>query len=520
MTKFDTDVVIIGYGPSGVSAANFLGSRGVRAIAFERAESIYARARAVTVNDWTLRCFQSVGLDEALKAGMDKTHSLRWVTYGGQELRRVAFGPGEMGHEPSYAIYQPAMEQTLRDGAARYADDIEVRYRTEVTGLTQDADGVTLTTTDAASGACATVRARYAMACDGGSSPTREWLGIQLLGDTVDTRWVVIDAKVKRWWPNRHILTFWSDKARPVVDIALAKGNHRWELPLAPHESESDFATHDQLWTLLATMGVTPENVEIHQHAFYKHHIRSAERWRDGRVLLVGDAAHLMPPWAGQGMQSGIRDAYNLSWKLAEILAGRLSDDVLDTYQLERAPDVEQYTMMSVGLGRIIKQELSETEMRAMQPPPGAKAESAPIASPSITKGWMTGKARGSRAVGKVIPQPEMVASNGRIALLDQLIGNGFVLLGDGIDPRTVLDEHERAQWDCLHASYRTILSPDKHSTDDDDLIDVAGTLQAWMRKHGTRVVALRPDRFVAAADPTGLSVPGCVARIAEFAES
>ena len=507
-SHFDADVAIIGYGPTGVSAANFLGARGVKAIAFERYTDIYQRARAVTVNDWTLRCYQSVGLDTALKADMDVTHSLRFRTYAGVDLRKITFPPGQMGHATSYAIYQPAMEQTLRDGAARFSDHVDVRYGADVTDVAQDADGVTLMVTDLETGTASSVRARYAMACDGGSSRIRDAVGIALLGDTIDTRWVVIDAKVKRWWPDRHILTHWSDAKRPVVDIALANGNHRWELPLEPHESEDDFRTHEQLWRLLETMGVTSDQVDIHQHAFYKHHVRHAERWREGRVFLVGDAAHLMPPWIGQGMQSGIRDAFNLSWKLAEVLAGRLPEPVLDTYEAERAPDVEQYTRVSAHLGRFVKMQLSEAEMAAMRPPPGAPQNVAALPMPAIAGGWLTGALGANSAVGKMIPQPQVAATTGRFALLDAVIGDGFVLLGDGIDPKTVLTAEERAGWEALGASFRAVLAPDQSSTDATDIIDVDGTLLAWLRKHEARVIAVRPDRFVAAADPGGLAVP------------
>jgi 3-(3-hydroxy-phenyl)propionate hydroxylase len=506
---FDADVAIVGYGPTGVSAANFLGARGVRAIALERAKDIYQRARAVTVNDWTLRCFQSVGLDVALKAGMDETYALRWITFDGTVLREVGFPPALLGHAQSYAIYQPTMEQTLRDGAARFADHVEVRYGVSVTDVAQDADGVTLEAIEVDSGQSCSVRARYVLACDGGSSRMRERLGIELLGDTVDTRWVVIDAKVKRWWPNRHILTQWSDRRRPVVDIALANGNHRWELPLEPHESEDDFQTHEQLWRLLGTMGVTHEQVEIHQHAFYKHHIRTADRWRDGRVFLVGDAAHLMPPWAGQGMQSGVRDADNLSWKLAEVLAGRLPDTVLESYQQERAPDVARCTGLSIALGRISKREMTEAEEQAGRPIPGAPRQSAIVSAPFLHAGWLTGRIGLKSAIGKMIPQPRVAGSNGQFAMLDALIGNGFVLLGDGIDPASLLTRHERAQWDALDAQYHAVLTPDQFGGDDRDIIDIEGSLTGWMRQHGARVIAVRPDRFVAASDASGLAVPG-----------
>jgi 3-(3-hydroxy-phenyl)propionate hydroxylase len=178
-----------------------------------------------------------------------------------------------------------------------------VCFGVEVTDVDQGGDGVTVTTVNVEAGTKSTTRAHYALACDGGSSATREKLGFKLLGNTLETEWVTIDAFVKRWWSNRHILTFWSDKKRPVVDIALSLGTHRWDLPLQPHETQDDFNTRDQLWAQLEAMGVQRDDVEIHQHAFLKHHVRHAERWREGRVFHLGEAAHLMPPWAGQGQR-------------------------------------------------------------------------------------------------------------------------------------------------------------------------------------------------------------------------
>ncbi|GAA0943053.1 FAD-dependent monooxygenase [Actinocorallia libanotica] len=380
---YDVDVAIIGYGPSGVAAANTLGARGVSFTAFERDRDIYPRARAVTVNDWTMRIFQSFGADEAVKRDMDVMRALRWITYAGEELYRVDFPPSTLGGNARfYTIYQPLMEATLREHAERHTGG-SVRYGTEVVGVEQDADGVTVTARDLTTGRTTTTRARYALACDGGSSPTRELLGVQLDGDTLDVTWVVIDTYVKRWWPDRNLLTFWSDRDRPVVDIALARGHHRWEIPLRPEESRADFAAPGQIWPLLKAMGVSEDDVEIHQHAFYKHHLRTADRWRVGRVFLVGDAAHLMPPWAGSGMQSGIRDAFDISWKLTYVLDGRMPDAFLDTYETERRPNVALYTSLSDQLGKIVRLELSEEEMSELTAPPVAGE---PAAEPPLIR--------------------------------------------------------------------------------------------------------------------------------------
>ena len=505
---YDADVAILGFGPSGVAAANALGSYGVSAVAFERDRDIYPRARAVTVSDWTMRCFQSVGLADAAAQDMDGTAGLRWVTYDGTEIFNLTFPPGQLGYPMSYAIYQPLLEETLRAGVERFPQ-VEVRYGVEVETVVQDDDGVTVTTRDTATGETRTTRAKYALACDGGSSVTRKQIGVELQGDTVPVRWIVIDAKVKRWWANRHILTFWSDNKRPVVDIALGRGNHRWEFPLGPDETDADFPTNDEVWPLLEGLGVSRDDVDIHQYAFYSHNIRMADRWRVGRVFLVGDAGHLMPPWAGAGMQSGIRDSFNIAWKLREVLAGRMDDAVLDTYQAERQPNVAFFTEVAIGLGKIIKQELTPEEQAAMAPPEGEEPPPPPILLPPFyVAGWLRGAPTPESAIGKMIPQPLAANTRGVILPLDELLGTDFVLLGDGIDPITLLSAEEKAAWDVLGARYVAVRSADQGTQGADELVDIDGTLLAWMRGFGVTAIAVRPDKFVAAADTFGLAVP------------
>ncbi len=241
---FDADVAVVGYGPTGVVAALTLAGQGVSVIAFERNRDIYSRARAVTVNDWTMRIFQALGIDERITKVIEPQRALRWVTYDGTELMRVEHPPSTLGVKPRFFnIYQPVMEQELRDCAAEHGDLLRVEYGAEVVDLVQDGEGVLVTAVDRETGEQRRARVRYVIGADGGSSPTRDKIGCTLSGDTLDVQWIVIDCKVKRWWPDRDFLTFWSDGKRPVVDIALSAGNHRWELPLGPDETEADFAT-------------------------------------------------------------------------------------------------------------------------------------------------------------------------------------------------------------------------------------------------------------------------------------
>lgn len=511
-SDYDADVAIVGYGPTGVAAANFLGGLGIRTIVFEREKDIYQRARAVTVNDWTLRSFQSVGLDQLLLKDMDPHSQYRWLTYDRKELLRTSVPSSTLGQPGAMAIYQPVMEQTLRDGVSRFSDIVSVRFGQEVETVRQDTDGVSVHT------ASSVTKVKYVLACDGGSSAIREQLDIQLIGDTAAIKWVVIDARVKRWWPDRHKLTFWSDKDRPVVDIALGLGNHRWEFPLSDDEDEKRFQSTEQLWTLLGSMGVTPEDVDIHQHAFYRHHSRMAECWRRDRILLLGDAAHLMPPWAGQGMQSGIRDAFNLSWKLQAIMSGaatgQAANTLLDSYEIERAPNVAKMTAVSEELGRIIKRQMKPTEkivaaLTGLYARLGLSFPAQPLGrAPFLSSGWLSGKPTKKSAVGKMLPQPIVCSPFGKRARLDEFLGPGFVLLGENCDPLEHLTEAENVAWAAFGMQSRAIRSADQFSQAETDLIDLDGTLVNWMRRMHAKVILIRPDRFVCADTNSGFEVP------------
>jgi 3-(3-hydroxy-phenyl)propionate hydroxylase len=514
---FDADVAVVGYGPSGVTAANFLGQYGVSTLVVERAKDIYSRARAVTMDEYTLRMLQQAGLDRALLADMDEQTILRWKTYAGKEFLRITPSDSGYGQPPSPQIFQPAVEKTLRQGVERYTDTVTVNFGVEVTHVEQDAEGVNLRVRDRESGVERVYRTRYLLACDGGSSSVRESLGMDLEGKTKPTTWVIVDAKVKKWWPERDLLTFWSDPVRPVVDIPLSLNHHRWELPLRGFEKKEDFESRESLWNLLKPFGVTEENVEILQHAFYTHHVLMADRWRNRRVFLVGDAAHMMPPWAGQGMQSGIRDAHNIAWKLREVLAGRMSESLLDDYQAEREPHVREMTKLAETLGFFIEEgnpvkiALRNTLLPVLQRLP----KIGPIIrefrfkpQPMVKSGLLAQAPSRDSAIGRMIPQPTVSRVGGERLRFDDVLGDGFAVVGIDVDPRAHMSASEQTQWNELGAVFCTVRTPMSGPAADTDLMDYADSIGLWARKYRAQVVILRPDRFVYATDRSGLAIP------------
>lgn len=507
-SNFDYDVAIIGYGPTSVVAANFLGAAGLKVVVFERDKDLYSRARAVTVDGTTMRIFQSLGLDETVKEDMDVTPFLRWKTYAGKEFMRIKPGGGNWGHANAYMIYQPSMEAKLRKGTERYKN-VTIKFGFEVSGMTQDADGVDVVFAPVGKDTSSTVRVKYVIGADGGSSQTRKLIGSVAKGETRERTWIVIDAKVKKPWPEHDILTFWSDADRPAVDMPLTMVHHRWELPLGDKTRKEDFESEAQIWELLSTFGVTNENIETTHHAFYNHHIRMVDKWRNGRILLAGDAAHLMPPWAGQGMQSGIRDAYSLAWRLRAILKFGADDSLLDTYQVERQPHVEAMTQSAISLGSLIEAKKGPAQViRNLMMPilsKSPKFANSLAVSPDAKSGWFAGKPEKKNPLGQMLPQPHVTLKSGKSVPFDSIYGIDFAVIGYDTDPAATSGADA---WKKLGAAYVTVRPAGTTATHDNEVVDETGEIGAWMTARGASVIALRPDRLVVASNNTSLAIP------------
>ncbi|ULR56186.1 FAD-dependent monooxygenase [Streptomyces deccanensis] len=196
-------------------------------------------------------------------------------------------------------------------------------------------------------------------------------------GRTYEDRWVVIDTRMLKPWPDHDRLRFRCDPARPAVDCPTPLGHHRWEFPILPGDDETYLVTDEAIRSMVGAYRIGPDQIEILRATVYSHHVRFAARFRSGRVFLAGDAAHAMPPWIGQGMAAGVRDAANLCWKLDAVLRGELPDSVLDSYETERKPHVEEVTGRAVFVGRIITERRSavtrvrNTAARALGRVPG-----------------------------------------------------------------------------------------------------------------------------------------------------
>ncbi len=472
----DCEVLICGLGPVGQLLALLLGGYGVSVIAVDEAHEPYPLPRAAVIDDEVLRIFQAVGLDSAVLRDAQPQKAVTFVTNRGRKVEVLRPESGDLGHPPLVSIHQPSMERTMVAALAE-RNIADVRWGTRVEAIDRAADHVDAYVRPSAGGRSARIRARYAVACDGGRSFVRRALQIPFGGSTYSQRWLVLDglldkplAKV----PNPHFI---GDIRRPTVSLPMSAGRHRWEWMLHPGEDSAEFERGDRIRELAAPY-ITDEEVEFERAVVYTFHVRRAKRWQAGRVLLAGDAAHLTPPFAGQGFSSGARDAQNLSWKLHAVLRGA-PHQLLETYETERRPHVTSMQNLAVRWGGVV-QTANPAIGRLRDGIVGGLDRSGAIAwirervKPLPTYGagaFATRPARlpFNRDVGSLFPQPDR---------LDDHLGDGWAAV--------VTTDAAASAWEA-----RGILS-------------VVRPGDAWLEARGCEWALLRPDRFVYAIGDAG----------------
>lgn len=486
----DYDVVIIGCGPVGGLAANLLGKAGVKTLVVERVAEPHPLPRAVHIDHEVMRLFQSAGLADRLAPMMRETQGHMHIGADGGVIRYMgtAGRPRPFGWSGDYFFYQPELEAVLRDGLDRFPE-VDLRLGVECLGVEQDGREVRVRLADA-EGESRTVAARWVIACDGASSPTRKALGVALDDLDFEEPWLVVDVEVDGplVFPGFHhvpegadlqqLSIMLCDPSRPAT-IVPGRGNHRrWEFMLLPGEDETsmDAAAIEAL--VAPWVGEAPSRIV--RAATYRFHGLIAERWKVGRVFLAGDAAHQTPPFFGQGMCHGMRDVANLAWKLEKVLSGAAPDGLMDGYQGEREPQVRSVIASAVEAGRYI---CMLDPARAAERDAGMRAR---IGDPVRTAADLITPIRGlttdSAGAGKRFIQPR-VGLDGRELMLDDATGGGLLLLSRGDDPRLASDLVQP-----LGILERRL---------EHDLKDVSGDLGRWLDDHQADAVLLRPDFYV-----------------------
>lgn len=470
----EADVIIVGYGPVGATLANLLGLRGVKTLVLERESSLYHLPRAVHFDDEVMRVFETLGLSDAIRPTVIPSVGMHFVDTEGKLILDWS-RPSEttaQGWQTSYRFHQPELESILRSGVGRWPS-VSVITRCDVFALDEDCDGISVRFEDLSTGRLSRCRARYVVGCDGARSVVRRFMGCTMDDLGFHERWLVLDFILSRPRPDLGDYSVqYCDPVRPATYVRGTDNRRRWEITLLAGEDAHVMTMPEHIWPLLRRW-VGPEDGAIERAAVYTFHSVVAEHWRAGRMLLAGDSAHQTPPFLGQGMCAGIRDASNLAWKLSDVVSGRSSDSLLHSYASERSPHVREYIERAIRLGGIINTKHANQTLTSL----GRKGDETikfSSAKPRLGPGLWAGD---DTLAGRLAPQP---ALSGDVRL-DGAVGYEFALLATPAFTRSL---SARAKTAAREISLRILDDP-------------APALQLWLEEIGVAAALLRPDRYV-----------------------
>ncbi|WP_115114804.1 bifunctional 3-(3-hydroxy-phenyl)propionate/3-hydroxycinnamic acid hydroxylase [Rhizobiales bacterium] len=510
--EFDADVAIVGGGPVGTFLAIILGRTGKKVTLIERWSQAYGRPRAVTYDHEIARILASLGIDSENDEAINYHDELYyWKDANRENIQIVDWqSKSASGWRVRYWFNQPELEARLTAIAGQYPSVTRLAGF-EAISLQQDAESATLTIKrnpleDAESTETPTIRARYVVGADGANSMVREALGIENEDKGYFFDWLILDmlpsfdyVASRNGEPAQWQLC---DPKRPTTIVPGGPGpvaggprRRRWEYMVLPDENPEELAKPENAWQLLKPWGLTPENAVLERSTVYRFQARWAKVWNKGRCAIAGDAAHLMPPFAGEGMCAGLRDALALGWRLNAILEGRVEPDVLDSYSSERIEHAKHYIDFSQELGSIIciadPQKAAERD-RVMKADLVARNEK-PVPTDVCQLGpgiWC----RDTAHAGELSVQG-VVEAGGKRDRFDQAVGVGWMVIGLDADPAHALSVGQRETLDFIGG--QTVRIGSMGTTC--DVVDAEGTYARWLSHIGATYVVLRPDFYVAA---------------------
>ena len=464
------DVAVVGAGPVGLALTTLLARQGLTVALLDRGRHGVVKPRATHLDDESVRVIQAMGVADELEPDFYvpspfNLYDSDWNSLAHTTLRKEV---GDQAWRYDYMFHQPTFEARIRE-VLDAAPAVTARYGVDVTGVTQDADQATVQGRDLDTGEDVTVTARYVVGCDGAHSVVRRALGTDMEDLHGTQRWVVIDLLINEGVTGveDELHTYaTSGPERTYTFVPTGERRRRIEYKALEHETDASLEAEETVWGLVEKW-VTPQTAVIERADTYVFNALLAERWRDGRLLLAGDAAHQMPPKAGQGLCSGLRDVANLAWKLAFCVRGQASPSLLDTYQSERAPHARIWIQISNGIARAI-------EHVAAGGTPEIQGEQNPESRPPIGPG-VHGDA--PPPAGLLSFQP-FLADGSR---LDDRVGPSFSVIAVP-DVLEAVDATTRAAWDELGA-----------------VVLAAGDAgyAAWLADRGIGAVVVRPDKYI-----------------------
>lgn len=487
MANIHYPVAIVGGGPTGLTLANLLGVYGVECLVLERNAATVHEPRAVSIDDESLRTMQAAGLASEVLSQTVAGYGSHYYSAAGRCFAKVQPTEEPFGFPRRNAFRQPILERQLREALGRFPH-VAALFEHELVSFEQTPDKVSLRVRNAEGERDFTCD--YLIACDGASSPVRKTLGIGMSGSTFRERWLIVDLENS---PSASPHTkVYSNPKRPCIALPGPDNTRRYEFMLHDHESDEEMLAPDMIAHLMRTHEAAPQS-RIVRTTVYTFHARLAEQWSRGRVYLAGDAAHLTPPFAGQGMNSGLRDANNLAWKLAAVTRGRLGPKLLASYEPERRDHAWAMIAFALNIGRVLAPPNAlaawaiENMFRVLSLVPKARDYIAQMKfkpPPRFSDGFLVPDGAGARhtLVGRLFPQPRIGG-----VLLDDLLDDGFSLVVRSPRAGEVMAKLAGEPWSKLEA--RCVELPP----------DAGGPRLGRFNDH---VFLLRPDRYVAACIP------------------
>ena len=495
VNQYVFDVAVVGLGPVGELGALLLAREGLRVLALERQADMCSRPRVGVLDGEALRTLQKAGVYDRAAADMILGAGAQWASRHGQTLATTMPTETPQGHPWLSTIYQPLLDQTLRE-ALHSHPGVEMRLEQELTALAEVGDGIQMTFRQS-DGSIGTAHARFVIGCDGANSATRAAIGVEMVGPSYEEPWLIVDAKLPEPPAELPYLRFTMDPEAPRMTARLAAGNQRWERLVMQGEDREDMLRPSVARRMIAEHA-DPDTAQILRQVIYTHVA----------------AAHLMPPNAGQGLNSGIRDVTNLTWKLAGVIRDGAPAVLLDSYEIERRPHVEKMTTLAVSLGRLLMTRshlgaaLRDGAFRGLTRIPGirhAVLQGRYRPPARYKRGLLVGSFSRRSSVGRLFPQPDVRTFDGELQRLDDSTGTGWRIFGWEADPSTALSPRGRhlAQ-DVLRAKLVTLCGPGRRPVETGASRDVLEDMHGVARPFFGRrpFVVIRPDGYVY-ANPT-----------------